>query len=92
MPAQNISSKPIYQMIREARIAVGLSQYEFAKAINQTPQYVRQFEKGKAPYDRGLLEACGNALDLSLDELTDLSLDYRLIVLTAGESEFGHAS
>lgn len=70
--------------IKQLRIQAGLTQEEFAEAVNiESPSYISKIEKGDGAPSYELLERIAHALKLELRELFDLSSRLRNSKITS---------
>ncbi|MFZ5898665.1 MAG: helix-turn-helix domain-containing protein [Bacillota bacterium] len=62
-------------MVRQARLARGLSQTRLARAVGLTPQYISDIERGRAFGSYRTLQRLAARLELSLDSLLSANPD-----------------
>lgn len=67
--------RPVAERLKASRLERGLSVRGLAREVGVSPSLVSQIENGKANPSVGTLYAVVSALDISLDELFDISDD-----------------
>lgn len=76
MAAKKIAQQPLHELLREARVALGLSQEMLASQIGTNQSTVSGWERDETCPDLPMLATLAGVLAVPRDALVDAALDY----------------